>query len=37
MVRRNPDDIVTALNKNLKAENPPNLRITFKRGGIWKP
>lgn len=37
MVRRDPDDIITALSKNLKAEQPQALRLTFKRGGLWKP
>lgn len=37
MVRRDPDDIITALSKNLKNNNSPVLRLTFKRGGLWKP
>lgn len=36
MVKRDPDDIVSALSKNLKKEGSPTLRITFKRGGIWR-
>lgn len=35
MGRRDPDDIVTALSKNLKAQNSV-VRFTFKRGGLWK-
>jgi hypothetical protein len=37
MVRRDPDDIITALSKNLKADHSPVLRLTFKRGGLWQP
>jgi hypothetical protein len=31
MVRRDPDDIISALSKNLKSANPQILRITLKR------
>jgi hypothetical protein len=37
MVKRDPDDLITALSKNLKAKDTPVLRFTFKRGGIWQP
>ncbi len=35
MVKRDPDDLITALSKNLKGQKSPILRLTFKRGGIW--
>lgn len=35
MGRRDPDDIITALSKNLKGQNSV-VRFTFKRGGLWK-
>jgi hypothetical protein len=37
MVKRNPDDLITALSANLKRPNAPVLKFTFKRGGLWKP
>jgi len=37
MVKRDPDDLISALNKNLKSQKAPVLRFTFKRGGLWKP
>lgn len=37
MVRTVPDDVITALSSNLKAERPAVLRLTFKRGGLWQP
>ncbi len=37
MVRKSPDDLVTALSKNLKNIKAPTLRFTFKRGGLWNP
>lgn len=36
MVRSHTDDVITAVSKNLKAEAPPVLRLTFKRGGLWR-
>jgi hypothetical protein len=36
MVRTVPDDIITAISSNLKAEASPVLRLTFKRGGLWQ-
>ena len=37
MVKPDSDDLISALSKNLKAKDSPVLRITFKRGGLWKP
>lgn len=37
MVKRDPDDIISALSKNIKTEKAPILRFTFKRGGLWQP
>lgn len=37
MVRTVPDDVITAVSSNLKAEHAPVLRITLKRGGLWQP
>ena len=37
MVKQDPDDLISALSKNLKAKNSPVLRFTFKRGGLWQP
>lgn len=37
MVRTVPDDVITAVSSNLKAEHAPVLRLTFKRGGLWQP
>ncbi len=37
MVKPDPDDLISALSKNLKAKNAPVLRFTFKRGGLWQP
>jgi hypothetical protein len=34
MVRRDPDDIITALSKNLKMQKAV-VKFTFKRGGLW--
>ena len=31
MVKRDPDDIISALSKNLRKENPQTIRLTFKR------
>lgn len=36
MVKRDPDDLISALSKNLKSQNSPILRITFKRGNLWQ-
>ena len=36
MVKRDPDDLISALNRNLKQKNAPTLKITLKRGGIWR-
>lgn len=36
MVKKHPDDIVSALNRNLKQQDAPTLKITLKRGGIWR-
>jgi hypothetical protein len=36
MVRSHTDDVITATSKSLKAEGPPVLRLTFKRGGLWR-
>lgn len=36
MVRRDPDDLITALSKSLKNPNPSTIRFTFKRGGLWQ-
>lgn len=33
MVKRDPDDLITAASKNLKKENTQIMRITLKRGG----
>jgi hypothetical protein len=33
MVKRDPDDLITATSKNLKKENTQVMRITLKRGG----
>lgn len=35
MVKRDPDDLITATSKNLKKENTQTMRITFKRGGEY--
>ena len=37
MGKNHPDDLVSALSKNLKSEKTPAIRFTFKRGGLWKP
>jgi hypothetical protein len=37
MVRTVPDDIITAISSNLKAQEAPVLRLTFKRAGLWQP
>lgn len=37
MVKRDPDDLISALSKNLKSQDSPVLRITFKRGALWQP
>ncbi len=37
MVKPDPDDLISALSKNLKAKDSPVLRFTFKRGGLWQP
>ena len=39
MVKRDPDDLISALSKNLKLQHStaPVIRFTFKRGGLWKP
>lgn len=36
MVKRDPDDLITALSKNLKTDKSSVLRFTFKRGGLWR-
>ena len=36
MGKSNPNDLITAVNKNLKNDKSGVLRITFKRGGLWK-
>jgi hypothetical protein len=36
MGKANPNDMITAVNKNLKADSSGVIRITFKRGGLWK-
>ena len=36
MGKANPNDLITAVNKNLKDEKSGVLRLTFKRGGIWR-
>ena len=35
-MRRDPDDLISAISKNLKGEKAPIMRITLKRGGLWK-
>jgi hypothetical protein len=35
-VKRDPDDLISALSKNLKAEKAPVVRITFKRGNLFQ-
>lgn len=35
MVKRDPDDLISAISKNLKIEKAPIMRITLKRGGLW--
>lgn len=37
MVKPDPDDLISALSKNLKGKDSPVLRFTFKRGGLWQP
>lgn len=37
MVRTVPDDVITAVSSNLKNDNAPVLRLTFKRGALWQP
>lgn len=37
MVKTDPDDLLTPLSKHLKNENKSTLRVTLKRGGLWKP
>ena len=37
MVKRDPDSLITATSKHLKAPKTPALRFTFKRGGLWQP
>lgn len=37
MVKRDPDDLISAISKNLKTPKAPVMRITLKRGGLWKP
>ena len=37
MVKRDPDDLISAISKNLKTQKAPVMRITLKRGGLWKP
>ena len=36
MVKKHPDDLVSALNRNLKQKDGPTLKITLKRGGVWR-
>ena len=36
-MRKDPDDLTYAISKNLKQQKSPIMRITFKRGGLWKP
>ena len=33
MVKRDPDDLITAVSKNLKKQSTQTMRITLKRGG----
>lgn len=33
MFKRDPDDLISAVSKNLKKESPQIMRITLKRGG----
>lgn len=35
MVKRDPDDLISAASKNLKKENTQIMRITLKRGGDY--
>lgn len=35
MVKRDPDDLITAASKNLKRESTQIMRITLKRGGEY--
>ena len=37
MVKRDPDQLITATSKHLKSNTTPTLRFTFKRGGLWLP
>jgi hypothetical protein len=37
MVKRDPDDLISALSNNLKTDKSAVLRFTFKRGGLWRP
>ena len=37
MGKKHPDDLVSSLSKLFKLDNPPNIRLTFKRGGLWQP
>ena len=39
MLKRDPDDLISALSKNLKYQQQKAavIRFTFKRGGLWKP
>lgn len=39
MVKRDPDDLISALSRNLKSnqQTAPVIKFTFKRGGLWKP
>jgi hypothetical protein len=36
MVKRDPDDLITAASKNLKNKNTHIMRITLKRGGDFR-
>lgn len=35
-IKRDPDDLISALSKNLKAEKSPVVKITFKRGDLFQ-
>lgn len=37
MGKKHPDDLVSSLSKLFKLQKPPNIRLTFKRGGLWQP
>jgi hypothetical protein len=36
MVKRDPDDLITAASKNLKSAKTKIMRITLKRGGEYR-